>query len=79
VPYGCLRAISDDWNTPVSPAVVRLAPDGRVSWWRLLAALVRSPRLTTELWRLAKQTRAAARQLGLGLGELLTLTLDWLD
>ena len=79
IPYGCLRSISDDWNTPLSPAVAWLAPDGRVSWWRLLAALIRSPRLMGELWRLAKQTRTAARQLGLGLGEFLTLTLDWME
>jgi adenosylhomocysteine nucleosidase len=79
IPWGCLRAVSDDGDTPLSPALARLAPDGRVSWWRLLLALVRSPRLTAELWRLAKQTKTAARQLGLGLGELLTLTLDWMD
>jgi nucleoside phosphorylase len=79
VPYGCLRVLSDDWETPLSPALARLAPEGRVSWWRLLMALIRSPRLVLALRRLAKQTSTAARELGLGLGELLTLTLDWLD
>jgi adenosylhomocysteine nucleosidase len=79
VPFGCLRVVSDDWEMPLSPALAGLTPAGRVSWWRLLSALIRSPRLASELWRLAKQTKTAARKLGLGLGELLTLTLDWLE
>ncbi len=78
IPYGCLRAVSDDWDTPLSPALAGIAPGGRVSWRRLLLALVRLPRLMGELLRLAKQTKAATRRLGLGLGELLTLTLDWM-
>ncbi len=79
IPYGCLRAISDDWNTPLSPTLASLVPGGRVSWGRLLLALVRTPQLAGELWRLAKQTKTAARTLGLGLGEVLTLTLDWME
>ena len=72
IPYGCLRAISDDWQTPLSPALANVAPDGRVAWGRLALALLRSPRLAAELWRLARQTKAAARKLGRGLAELLT-------
>ena len=76
IPYGCLRAISDDWDTPLSPTLASLTPGGRVSWIRLLAALIRSPKLAAELGRLAGQTKSAARELGRGLGELLTLTLN---
>jgi hypothetical protein len=78
IPYGSLRAISDDWNMPLSSVLADLAPGGRVRWGHLLWALLRSPRLAGELWRLAGQTGTAARELGLGLGELLTLSLDWL-
>jgi adenosylhomocysteine nucleosidase len=77
VPFGCLRAISDDRHTALSPRLVDLLSGGRVAWPRLLAALAGSPRLAGELWRLARQTRLAARQLGTALGEVLTLTLPW--
>lgn len=75
VPFGCVRAISDRVDTPLSPRLVSLFADGRVSPWRVLAALARSPRLLGELWSLEKQTRIAAKHLGTALGELLTLTL----
>jgi adenosylhomocysteine nucleosidase len=77
VPFGCLRAISDDGETPLSPRLANVLCGGRVAPWRLAAALVRRPALVGELWRLARDTRHAARQLALGLGELLTLTLPW--
>ena len=79
VPFGCVRAISDDRDTPLSPRLIELLRHGRVAPWRLLGALVRQPGLVPELWRLAGHTRTAARQLGLGLGELLTLTLPWME
>jgi adenosylhomocysteine nucleosidase len=75
IPFGCVRVVSDDWRTPLSPRLVSLLTGAKVSWWRLLAALVRDPRLGGELWQLARHTRQAAEQLGLALGELLTLTL----
>jgi adenosylhomocysteine nucleosidase len=75
VPFGCLRVISDDWDTPLSPQLVGVLKRGRVAPLRLAAALARHPTLVRELWRLARHTRAAARQLAVGLGELLTLTL----
>ncbi len=77
IPFGCLRAISDDWRTPLSPALVDCLAGGRVSPLRLLKLLVRSPGTIAELARLARQTRTAAEQLGKALGELLTLTLPW--
>jgi adenosylhomocysteine nucleosidase len=77
VPFGCVRAISDDVHTPLSPRLAAMLADGRVSLARVLATLARSPRLAGELWRLARQTRQAAEQLGKALGEVLTLTLPW--
>jgi adenosylhomocysteine nucleosidase len=71
IPFGCIRAISDDVHTRLSPRLVSLLFAGRVSAPRVLAALARSPRLAGELWRLARQTRLAARQLAVALGELL--------
>jgi hypothetical protein len=77
VPFGCVRAISDDVDTRLSPRLAALLAGGRVSVLRLLGQVVRAPWLVRELWQLARQTRFAARQLGQALGELLTLTLSW--
>jgi adenosylhomocysteine nucleosidase len=77
VPFGSVRAISDDVDTPLSPRLATLLAGGRVSLPRLLIQLVRAPSLIGELWQLARHTRIAARQLATALGELLTLTLPW--
>jgi adenosylhomocysteine nucleosidase len=77
VPFGCVRAISDDVDTPLSPRLAALFSRGQVSALRVLGQVLRAPGLVGELWRLARQTRLAARQLGKALGELLTLTLPW--
>lgn len=75
VPFGCVRAISDRAETPLSPRLVSLFSGGRLSPLRMASAVIRSPGMVPELWDLAKKTRLAARQLGVALGELLTLTL----
>jgi len=77
VPFGCIRAISDDWRTPLSPLLASLLSGGRAAPLRVVAALLQSPRLAGEMWGLARATRRAADQLGKALGELLTLTLPW--
>jgi adenosylhomocysteine nucleosidase len=77
VPFGCVRAISDDANSTLSPRLAGLLSGGRVSLPRLLAATARRPAMLADLWRLAVATRVAADQLGKALGELLTLTLPW--
>jgi adenosylhomocysteine nucleosidase len=79
VPFGCVRAVSDDCDTPLSPALTACLSGGRVDPLRLLAATARSPALVPQMWRLARQTCHAARQLALALGELLTLTLPWTE
>lgn len=75
VPFGCVRAISDRADMPLSPRLTLLLSGRRVSPLGVAGAVLRSPGVIRELWGLAKQTRLAARQLGVALGELLTLTL----
>lgn len=77
VPFGCVRVISDDVATPLSPALVPILSGAHVSSLRLLRMLATAPRLLAEMMRLARDTRRAAEQLGMALGELLTLTLPW--
>jgi adenosylhomocysteine nucleosidase len=77
VTFGCVRAVSDDCQTPLSPKLAACLSGGRVAPLRLLAATAASPGLVPQMWRLARQTRHAAGQLALALGELLTLTLPW--
>ena len=73
----CVRAISDEVDTALSPQLISLFEGERIAPVRLLAALAKRPGLAGELWRLARHTRHAGRQLALALGELLTLTLPW--
>jgi nucleoside phosphorylase len=63
MPFACLRVISDTLDQPLSPRLVELLRRGRVSPWRLGLALIRQPRLVSELLRLARQTRRAASRL----------------
>jgi adenosylhomocysteine nucleosidase len=71
VPFACLRAISDDGETPLSPHLVEVLRGGEVAPLRLAAVLARRPWLAAELRRLARDTRKAARNLALGLVRLL--------
>jgi hypothetical protein len=77
IPFGCLRVVSDRIDTLMSPQLVSLLSGPKVSWLGLTALLIRSPFAAADLWRLAKATRLAGRQLAKALGELLTLTLPW--
>jgi adenosylhomocysteine nucleosidase len=77
VPFGCVRVVSDDSQTQLSPQVASLFSGGRLSGLRILKTVLRSPQTLGEFGRLARQTRLAADQLGKALGELLTLTLPW--
>jgi adenosylhomocysteine nucleosidase len=64
IPFGCVRVISDDGNTTLSPHLVALLRAGGASPVRLASTLLRRPALTVELWRLAGKTRLAAKRLG---------------
>lgn len=77
VPFGCVRAISDDAHSTLSLALMTLLEDHPVSPWKAFKAVLRRPSLIPEFWRLGRDTRTASRQLALALGELLTLTLPW--
>jgi nucleoside phosphorylase len=72
VPFVCLRVISDDWQTALSPHLVELLRQERVSPARLAGRVLRHPKLIGELWRLARQTRRAARELLSPLSVILT-------
>jgi adenosylhomocysteine nucleosidase len=63
VPCAVVRAISDELDTELSHRLVELLAGGRVAPWRVLMAVARSPGLAAELWRLARDTRLAARRL----------------
>jgi adenosylhomocysteine nucleosidase len=71
VPCAVVRAISDDLNTELSHRLVALLSGGRASPGRVLAAVARSPRLAVELWRLARNTRLAGRNLAEALHRLM--------
>jgi adenosylhomocysteine nucleosidase len=72
VPFGCLRAISDEVETLLSESLLRILSGGRVKPTALTAAILRRPALLAELMRLGAHTREAARRLAAGLEELLT-------
>jgi adenosylhomocysteine nucleosidase len=71
VPFGCLRAISDDVDTELSPILLGLLQGGRPSPRGVLAAIARRPRVVREMWRLARSTRRAAQQLAAALDKMI--------
>jgi adenosylhomocysteine nucleosidase len=77
IPFGCVRAISDEMGASLSPELVSLLSSSRVSPVKVLNAVLRSPGIAGPLWRLASATRFASARLAAALGELLTLTLPW--
>jgi nucleoside phosphorylase len=77
IPFGCVRAISDDVYTPLSADVDYVIVNGRVSGWRLLWRLLCRPRFAAELWRLAKHTRLAADRLAVALCQLINVAADF--
>ena len=71
IPFTCVRAISDAFDTALSPKVVGVLADGRVSPWRLAKTLATSPSLIREMVRLGRDTKRAARNLATALRALL--------
>jgi adenosylhomocysteine nucleosidase len=72
VPCAVVRAVSDTADTALSPRLVSLLSGSHVAPWRVLAAVARSPGLIPELWRLARDTRLAARSLATALHKLVS-------
>jgi adenosylhomocysteine nucleosidase len=79
VPFGCVRVVLDEAATPLSPRLIALLSASRASPWRMAGALASAPQLLPELLSLAKRSSLAANELGKALGELLTLTLPWMQ
>src|SRR5262249_44188336 len=77
IPFGCVRAISDDVHTLLSPDLDHVIVNGEVSLWRLVTRLLRRPWLAAELWRLAKHTRLAADRLAAALRQLIPVAADF--
>ncbi len=73
VPFGCVRAISDPAEAPLSPALEAMLAGGRVSPWAVLTATARRPSLLGDLWRLGRDTRRASRRLGRALTVLASI------
>ena len=71
VPFGCVRAISDDVDTRLSESLLTLLQGGVVRPAPFLAAILRRPAMIGELIRLGAHTRRAARRLAGALEELL--------
>jgi adenosylhomocysteine nucleosidase len=64
VPCAVVRAISDTAETELSKATATIITvGGRVLFWELLAAVFRAPGFVVEMWRLARDSRIAARAL----------------
>lgn len=72
IPFVAVRAISDTIETTLSADLVRLLAGGTVTPWRACRAAVRTPSLVREFFRLARDTRTAARNLSSALLALLT-------
>jgi adenosylhomocysteine nucleosidase len=72
IPFISVRAVSDTVDTGLSPDVVRLLADGRVSIWKAIRVLIRKPSLIGEFQRLARSTDLAARNLCAGLLEIVS-------
>jgi adenosylhomocysteine nucleosidase len=73
IPFGCVRAISDEAMTALSPDLSSMLSGGTASPSRVLLALARRPGMLPELLRLARDTKRASESLGLALGTLLKL------
>lgn len=73
LPLLCLRSISDDSATTLSPHLAELLSHGRVSAVKLIRLLLRRPWLIKEMLRLARHTRKAGIALAEALRESLSL------
>jgi adenosylhomocysteine nucleosidase len=72
IPFGCVRAISDEADAALSPEVLGLLTEDGVSFKRVALTILRRPSLLPELRSLACDTRYAAKQLANVLGTLVS-------
>jgi adenosylhomocysteine nucleosidase len=71
VPCAVVRVISDSADQELSPELVRIMGDGRVSFWKVFAAAARQPGLIPQFWRLGRDSKYAARKLADALNRLM--------
>jgi adenosylhomocysteine nucleosidase len=71
IPFACVRAVSDEAATVLSPALVSMLSGGTASPWRVLLTLARRPGMLPELLRLARDTRLASKRLAPAVSALL--------
>ena len=76
IAFDCLRVVTDDLSEPLPAELSRIVDGERVRIVPLLAALVRRPTLLSELLRLAKRSRVAARILAEGILTMASRGLD---
>lgn len=60
VPYTVVRAISDAFDTVISPPIRAIIKDGRVSYRRAMSALIQDFRTPLEMWRLQRHSKIAS-------------------
>ena len=77
VRIACLRAVSDGVEAAISPALSAAIDGEHVRLPRLIRAVVSKPRLIGELFRLARDSRTAARSLASGLRDLLGAEINY--
>jgi adenosylhomocysteine nucleosidase len=70
VPCAVVRVISDSVEQELSPELVRIMGDGRVSLWKVLGAAARQPGLIRQFWRLGRDSKFAAKKLANALNRL---------
>jgi adenosylhomocysteine nucleosidase len=73
IPFGCVRAISDEADAMISPQIVKLLARERVSLRRVIAEAFRRPGRLPEFRRLARDTRKAGARLAEALLKLISL------
>lgn len=71
IPFLGIRAISDTWNEELGFSINEFCDDEmRIRPVKVLATILRRPRIIPQLIRLARNSRAAARSLGIAIKQL---------
>lgn len=72
IPFLGVRAVSDPWNEELGFSINEFCDEGmRIRPLKVLATVIRRPRIIPQLLRLARNSRIAAKELGMTLERLL--------
>lgn len=72
IPFLGVRAVSDQWNEELGFSINEFCDEGmRIRPLKVLATVIRRPRIIPQLLRLARNSRIAAKSLGFALERLL--------